>query len=299
MNYHLYHDESKQNGFWHGMLLVPEDSRSLLVNVLEKIRKNTGYDYPLGIKNVDSTKGPIFLCAQSWILLAIGFMRTRIGREPYQVHYGKIEKGRLNYDILKENLGLKFILFREKHDHKHMEYLNTYAEKVETTFRIGLKGGLQFLSSDETPIRIVKMHFDGYEHYRRKIDKERIVGRLHGLKSSCSIKTSTDLIDDRTSNHKRHEAQPYNDCQILQLTDLLIGSFRTLLGECTHDAHRTLAHAARLPLQAFTRGPTGYKNSRWNGSFCMSQCEVINGELQFSTIDCGKKEKSTQSEMDL
>lgn len=25
MKYRLYHDESKQSGYWHGMLLVPED----------------------------------------------------------------------------------------------------------------------------------------------------------------------------------------------------------------------------------------------------------------------------------
>ena len=39
MEYELYHDESKENGYWHGMLLVPVTKKSELVALLELASK--------------------------------------------------------------------------------------------------------------------------------------------------------------------------------------------------------------------------------------------------------------------
>ena len=160
-----------------------------------------------------------------------------------------------------------------------MILLNNYAEKVETTFRIGLKGGLNFLASEKSPINIIKIHFDGYEHYNRHIiDKSRIVDHLYNLKSRCSI-------EDNSSNHTKEDSQSYDDCQLLQLTDILIGGMRTILEYKTQDIHKELAFSAKLPLDANERGYHGFKNSRWFNSFCMSQCKTENGKWQFSEIE--------------
>lgn len=297
MYYRLYHDESKRSGYWHGMLLVPEISRYRLLTILQEVRSNTRCADPLGIKRIRRASGRLFCCAQSWVLLGVGFMRTKTGTTPYHVHFGKRKRGRLILHTLQENLGLKFILFREKGDHRDMRLLDRYADKVETTFRIGLKGGLHFLSSEDQPIHITHMHFDGNEHHRRGVDPDRIVGRLTGLKNSCSVIEADDLIDDRSSNHNRHDCQHYDDCQLLQLTDLLVGSFRTFLGECTRDVHRQLCHAARLPIEAFSRGPAGFKNSRWFSSFCMSQCEIVKGRWVFSTLEPINEDSASQPEI--
>ena len=294
MDYRLYHDESKIAGYWHGMLLVPETSRNELLDFLARARGNANYPFPLAIKKVKRSSGPVYRCAQSWILIAVGLMRTKLGQQTYPIHFAEMKEGRPVYDTLNKSLGLKFILFREKQGHQDMQLLNTYAQRVETTFRIGLKGGLHFLSSDEKPIHIIKMHFDGNEHHRGGIDKERIIGRLAGLRSSCSVLNSDDAIDDRCSDHNRSDSQDYKDCQLLQLTDLLVGSFRTFLGECTRDVHRTLAYAARLPIEAFARPYQGFRNSRWFGSFCMSQCEVLNGMWSYSTLEITETTDSRQ-----
>jgi len=299
MKYHLYHDESKQNGYWHGILLVPEDSRPRLLDMLQKVRNNTKHEAPLGIKSVMNSSGKLFRCAQAWILLAIGLMRTKQGRKPYAAHFGETEAGRTVLRSLKERLGLKFILFREKDNHQKMQLLDRYADRVETTFRMGLKGGLNFLSTDDQPIHVTKMHFDGNEHHDSGIDRARIVGRLSGLKQSCSVLDADDLIDDRSGNHTRDGAQHYDDCQLIQLTDLLVGSFRTFLGECTRDEHKTLCYSARLPIEAFSRNPAGFRNSRWYGSVCMSQCELVNGNWVFSTLELLKDNSQEQLEIEL
>jgi hypothetical protein len=44
MEYDAYHDESKEAGYWHGILLVPRDTRQRFIDQLKSIRANTGYD---------------------------------------------------------------------------------------------------------------------------------------------------------------------------------------------------------------------------------------------------------------
>ena len=135
-------------------------------------------------------------------------------------------EGRKHYVQSRQTIGCKFILFREKDDHAKMIGHPDYGSKVETTFRMGVKGGMHFLGSDENPINIVRMHFDGHRHYHRYVDRDRIVGRLHGLRGYCSIADSDDVIDDRSSDHSRAGCQEYDDCQLLQLADLMVGCFR-------------------------------------------------------------------------
>ena len=50
MDYELYHDESQVGAFWHGMLLVPQARKTLLLESLNRARSNTRYFDPIGIK---------------------------------------------------------------------------------------------------------------------------------------------------------------------------------------------------------------------------------------------------------
>ena len=38
MDYEIYHDESKEYGYWHGILLVPTVTKAIIVENLEKAR---------------------------------------------------------------------------------------------------------------------------------------------------------------------------------------------------------------------------------------------------------------------
>ena len=297
MKYCLYHDESKIDGYWHGMLLVPTGEKTHLVDLLSKVRDNTGYRFPLGIKNVKQSSGPIFTCAEAWLLLAVGAMRTKVGNEVFPVHYGKRKKSVVNLEPFDECLGLKFILFRSLDDHQSMELLKTHAQRVETSFRIGLKGGMHYLGTTDHRIDIVNMHFDGYEHYGRHIDYDHIIGRLQGLRDYCDVPIDRKNIHDHTSDHRKQPQSEYADCQLLQLADLLIGAFRTRLGHRTRECHRAFADIAALPLEAYQRGYVGYKNSRWSSSFWMSQCQIVDGEWQFSTLEYESKNASSQMDL--
>ena len=294
MKYHLYHDESKVDGYWHGMLLVPENTKQIFFRYLKEIRKNTGYKEPIGIKKIRE-QNRVFTCAELWVLFAVGAMMSTFGRDTFPITLGKRIRGVPIWDgnfknIVEVLIEAKFILFREKDNLKKMSNLLDYGGKVETTFRMGLKGGIHFLGSEEDPIEITKMHFDGCEHHQRNIDQNRIVGRLKDLREYFKIAGDKYSIDDRTSNHNNQGCQPYEDCQFLQLTDLLVGSFRVALGYITSEKklHEKVAEPVKYVIEKYQKGYARMQNSRWKNSFCMSECFLEGGKWQFQTIEFSK-----------
>ncbi len=285
MDYELYHDESLEGGYWHGMLLVPAWNKHEYLDLLITARKNTNYDEKIGLKSVRHKRGQIYNCASAWAQIGVVCMRSSINGFNEYVFLGE-NKAKQNQYKRVDLCGLKFILFRERDAHKELTGYKDNASKIETTFRFGLKGGLHFLGSNEEPISITKIHFDGHEHYHRHVDKTRIKDRIDGLREYCDISNRSDLIDDRRSNHKDSASQEYDDCQFLQLTDILIGCFRTSLGYVTKDVHTQLALPVKRRLvNEYSKGYARMRNSRWFNSFVLSQCYLENNQWKFEGIE--------------
>jgi hypothetical protein len=295
--YELYHDESKEYGYWHGMLLVPVERKAILLEYLECARSNTQYTKELGLKKVKKESSKIYRCAQAWLQVAVGAFMYNFKGKPYPLDLGKCVKGKKQYDLFSDLIRAKFILFREKDNLANMIGHKDYGSKVETTFRMGLKGGLHFLGAPERPMTIEKLHFDGHEHYGRNLDRTRIVERLGGLRDYCAVSDISDIIDDRSSDHDRTDSQSYEDCQLLQLTDLLVGSFRTILGCSTRPAHQTLAYPVKTIIEKYHEGVARMRYSRWRESFCISQCYLQDSRWYFETIDYEAKSGELQQEL--
>jgi hypothetical protein len=298
MDYELYHDESREEGYWHGILLVPVSKKQTLVSYLGAVRENVRYPHPVGIKKVKNP-GRIYTCAECWVQIGVLSLISVHKGPPLGVFLGNRVKGKKQYNQFTETIGCKFIVFREIDDHAKMSDRLDYGGKVETTFRIGLKGGLHFLGSDKEPIRIEKMHFDGHKHYCRHVDRDRIVGRLTGLRQYCSVADYLDLVDDRSSDHTRVDCQKYADCQLLQLTDLLVGCFRTALIGPTRAIHTEIARPVKAIVGRYSKGYARMRNSRWRDSFCMSQSYLESGQWQFETIECQPDLRGLQMELPL
>lgn len=295
MEYELYHDESLEGGYWHGMLLVPTPNKQAYLDLLLAARNNTHHDRKLGMKNVKQ-KGKIYNCASAWVQVGVVCMRSSAKDKHEYIYLGNDSKRPRQYERV-DLCGLKFILFRERDVHKKMTGYKDYASKVETTFRFGLKGGLHFLGSNEEPISITKIHFDGHEHHHRHVDKSRIKDRIYGLRDYCHISDRPDLIDDNRSDHNALHSQEHGDCQFLQLTDLLIGCFRTSLGYVTREIHTQLAlPVKRCLVNAHHEGYARMRNSRWFNSFVLSQCYLENDQWIFEGIERNPNE-GTQPKM--
>lgn len=298
MDYEIYHDESKEHGYWHGILLVPTTSKSLIINYLEQIRDYTEHKPPLSFKQV-KTFNKVFGCAEAWLDFAIGTMITKFrAGDPYLIFTGKRIRGKKQYETFEKVtdshlFGVKFILFRDRDEFENMYKSMSYGDKVETSFRMGVKGGLHYLFSEGDFTHIEKMYFDGHKHYGRNIDNEKIINRIKGLRDYCQFKESC-LIKDGSSNHDRDDSQEYGDCQLLQLTDLLVGSFRTAFGfygQGNKQAQKELAIPVKRLVERYKKGFARMQNSRWCSSFSLSDSFIENGKWKFGKIKSAKNSK--------
>ncbi len=284
-DYELYHDESMIKGYWHGMLLIPVDQKPRLLFYLETAREKVGYFYKISFKNIDSS-GPKYELANAWLSIILGFMRSNTKFESYHYYTGEREnRKRITNQLDSQACGAKFVLFRERDVHEKMMNYPDNTSKIETTFRMGFKGGLHFLFDPQTPVCVTRIHFDGFKHLGRHIDRQRVIDRLNGLRDYCEIATTPDLIDDRASDPCSTDAQDYADCQLLQLTDLLIGSFRSGLGYSENYYKNILGKYAKNLIDRYSKGTARMRNSRWNRSFCMSECYLENDQWHFETIN--------------
>ena len=289
MEYDLYHDESKRSGYWHGMLLVPRPSRQILLDHLAAVRSNTTYQHPIKMNGIDKYTGPHYRSARAWLSIAVAALIQDFKKNVCHIYTGKDGRGAGVGEFL-QLIGARFILFRVRDDHSLMVGYRDGAARVETTFRMGLKGGLHLFSKANNDGLLVKsFHFDGYKHYGRRLDSKRIVGRLGALRDGVAVAPDL-LIDDDSSNHNRQECQNYYDCQLLQLTDLLVSGFRTILGEQTHDAQRQVSAPLQELAGKWKQGYARMKQSRWFGGFCISQCWLENGDWVFSDFYCQSRE---------
>lgn len=289
MIYDLYHDESTVAGYWHGMLLVPDATRDLLLGELNNVRRNLNHDEPINLKGLNKRSGKQYRSVQAWLTICVCALVQKLKGDTCPYTTGKITRDssgmrRVEYLTLRKKIGAKFILFRVRDGHASLYDSMDYAARVETTLRMGLKGGMHLLGTTEEPIHIRSFHFDGHEHLGRHVDLSRIVDRITGLREYCSFAKPL-LLDDRGSDHRKNDSQALDDCQLLQLTDLIVGAFRTLLGQCTNDIQKDVSSPISKLLDSWGRGYAGMSYSRWFRGFCVSQCYLENEEWQFKDIE--------------
>ena len=135
--YRVFHDETKEGGYWHGLLFVPEESWGRVIEVLKELRKVMRYEHPIGWKKVDIQKKRVTSLIEQWIQWSIGWMRTAEKGEPYYVP--RIQSPRAREFIqLEEKLGIKFAALWSKDGLKEMKYSFDYGNKVEITLDLFL-----------------------------------------------------------------------------------------------------------------------------------------------------------------
>lgn len=299
MEYDLYHDESQEAGYWHGILLIPTERKKQLLDILQKVRTNLRYFEVINFKGLKKAGGKHFQSVKSWLEIGVCSLMQRFKGDVICYSTGKVifdKRGKrsFEYETLKKIIGVKFILFRIKGGHSILDntYFSDYGAKVETTLRMGVKGGLHLLGSVDDTIKILSFHFDGHEHIGRHYDINRIVDRISDLRSYILFDKKL-IVDDRSSDHRKTESQDYDDCQLIQLTDILTGAFRTILGEAKNNIQKKVSYPVLQLIDRWNAGRRRMQNSRWHGGFCISQCYLENSQWVFENIDL-KKDLSNQ-----
>lgn len=207
-------------------------------------------------------------------------MLQRFKGRTYPVQTGRTGE-HTEFVPLSQVIGARFVLFRVACPLNTLTLCADYARRVETTFRMAFKGGLSLFSGAGGELCIQSLHFDGYRQYGRRLDLPYILRNMQpdGFRIPSGI-----TLDDATSDHRRADCQSYDDCQLLQLTDLLVSGFRTVLGEATHDAQRVACEPLRVLAEKWGRGRKGFSNSRWYMGFCISEGSIKDGMWQFGPI---------------
>lgn len=283
-DYDVYHDESQIAGYWHGILLVPRDSRQRLLNLLATIRHNTERSDPISLKQLDTQSGRLYRCITCWLGVGVAALLQRLKGQPYSVPTGNA-KQYSDYVPFTETIKARFVLFRVKTPMKALTLCADHVSRVERTFQIGFKGGLGFFSSGGEELCVRSLHFDGYKQYGRRIDLHQILRKMTDLREGIEIPHGV-ILDDRTSDHRRPDCQSYDDCQLLQLTDILVSGFRTVLGEATNEAHVFACKPLVELADRWNRGRYGFSQSRWHNGFCISEGSIADdGQWQFGPVE--------------
>lgn len=182
-------------------------------------------------------------------------------------------------------IGARFVLFRVREGLDSLDLCHDYTARVETTFRMAFKGGLAMFSREGDELCLRSLHFDGHKHYHRRLDLRRILKGIGNPPTRVQLHDKIELLDD-TSDHREANAQPYDDCQLLQLTDILVSGFRTILADAdAAEAQKQVSRPLSELADKWNRGRKGFRNSRWSKGFCISEGRIENGQWQFGTID--------------
>ena len=282
LEYDVYHDESLVSGYWHGILLVPRSERQRLLTLMSDVRHATEYQHPVSLKNLKWESGSMYRCTRSWLQIGIAALIHNLKGERFGVFTG--DDGRFpGYGFLDRIIGARLVILRVRDGLSSLRHYPDHASKVETTFRMGLKFGLKCFLQDGLNYKVASLHFDGHEQYGRRIDLRRIRERMGTLPSTISFPVDT-AVDDRSSNHSRPECQSYDDCQLLQLSDVLVGGFRTALGHPTRVEHIPLCAPLEKLAADFRRGNARMKNSRWYRGYSVRECYLDGGTWKFTDI---------------
>jgi hypothetical protein len=294
--YDIYHDESKEGGYWHGFLFVPRCARADLLDLLVEARRNTGYWNEVHyVKIKASTEGHHEKAIITWAWTTIGcsaLQQRKLRTFPPKVFLGFNPKlrDRSKYKALDRLLKCTFVLFRERDDHTKMFGGLDQLQRIETTFRMGLKGGIHKLFSDNDPITIGNVFIDGDEHYfkqfRRTLGVDGTLMRLADEKRSYVSFLGAPRLTPQRSDHQKIEAnQDPDDSHLLQLCDVLIGGFR-FHSYCPNPRHirYEISLACRELLAHEQRNYARMRQSRFLNGFSLEEAWLDDGEWYFSPL---------------
>lgn len=290
----IYHDESKEEAFWHIFMFVPRESRAMVLDALTKTRKACGFSgSKLHFKRLSSNSS--FACAKAWlsILVAALQQKQKDKMEPYYVgpnKYCSSEKRRTSeYAAFPIAPRFKLAIFHQKSHHSDMTGHHDRLSQIETTFRMGLQGAAHYLFSETDPIVIGNIFLDREEHYRvehrRHFDKKKVLNKLNSrfrhycsLAADCEISGETISLDDQT---------------FLDLSDIFLGTFRYgVLNEptltCGADdvkaRKRRLSNEINHLIKRITEGSARMRNSRFENCGTFSSAWIENDEWQFENL---------------
>lgn len=278
-NYEIWHDESKKDGYYSGILLVPTNKKPQLVDLLKRIRREHGRACDADIKFAGCLRKPVFgRIVKNHLDLFSHIIQTNVKERTQFFNRSGIAVYKRDFSPFLEvgdSFGCRFGLLKARSLENTLDYFKSYRKKVETVFRFVMKGCCHSMFDDRSPIRLEKLYFDGEEQYEGEIDLTRLV--KGDWRSYCDVKENMP-IDARLMKDRHDETK-----LIMNFVDNVVGAWRALLNY-EKDPNKVL-YSLR-PIYERLREKKIFKNpnSKWYKSISLSEFCIENGDIRFPDI---------------
>lgn len=285
--YYLYHDESKEQGFWHGFLLVPVEFRDELAGLLDGARQNNRLQkIKMSFKNI--SKPPHFVCAKTWFTLLLAALQNERPRKMVEFFWGSEfgDKGEKagKYRTFSTPPGCKASMFYFPQGAKAFTYSSDYTGQFASAFKVGAKHLLNTLLPPQEPCIVRSIFIDGEEHFKpRSLPKEKLLDKL-----KSESKSHISFADDCTVNGV---CVPEKDRLILDALDVFLGAFRYSAKVISENAteqgilnRMDISKQGNKLIKYMERHPAGKINSRFYRGIAMSEAVIESGAFHFNPL---------------
>lgn len=278
-DYEIWHDESKKGGYYHGLLFVPVSKKQSLLDDLRKIRDEHGIAYDREVKFSGCLKkGTPGRFIRNQLSLFKHVIKSNPKNCTQLYNRSKKDKYEGNFEPFLELYGkyhCKFGLLEIRDIQDTLDYFHNYRKKVETTFRFLVKGCCHGMFDRNSPIRLLKLHFDGNNQYKGDLNAKRIL--KGNWRQYCRIDDNLEINDKHMSQRK------LSGKLIMNFIDNIVGAWRARInGE--KDPNQYLYPLVDLHKRARKKQIFSNPNSRWYKSLSLSEFTIREGEPKFPNL---------------
>jgi len=293
--YDIFHDECKEDGFWHCFIFVPQEKQKKLFNLLQIPRRNLNYTDVIHFSDISrrsKSHYPRVRLIKSWCsILLYAIQQQKIDADLYLGH----NKNKPIYELKKSNddkIGARLVIFREKTGHQDMYDSMSVSRKIETTFRMGVKGGTHSLFFDER-IKIGNIYIDSSkEAFEENFDVGNMLDRFKNESNeNISFIENSKIVPINKKDYKEKNSIP----EFMQLADVVVGGIRTQKLKMTNFPAR---YEATCPLNNLlekeTENPARMAESRYDKGFALSDAWIENEKWKFENMHINVEQNNQQ-----
>jgi len=283
--YDIFHDECKEDGFWHCFIFVPREKQKELFNLLQKPRNSLNYYDFIHFKNISrkcKSYYPRVRLIKSWCsILLYAIQQQKICADLYLGH----NKNKPVYELKKGNddkIGARLVIFREKMNQQDMYESMSGSRKIETTFRMGVKGGTHFLFPDKE-VKIGNIYIDSPKKaFAENFDSQNMLNRFKNESNENIFFTDdSEIAPFNKKDYKKEDTIS----EFMQLADIAIGGIRTQKLTMTNFPAR---YKATYPLKDLLKKETEnyvrMTKSRYCRGFALSDAWIENEKWKFEDM---------------
>jgi len=293
--YDIFHDECKEDGFWHCFIFVPRGKQKELFNLLQKPRNSLNYYDSIHFRNINhkcKSYSPRIRLIKSWCsILLYAIQQQKICAVLYLGH----NKNKPIYEFKKANadkIGARLVIFREIMGHQDMYQRMSGSSKIETTFRMGVKGGTHFFFPAKE-VRIGNIYIDSSKKsFEENFDSQNMLNRFKNESNENIFFIANSKI--APIDKKDYKAGD-SISEFMQLADIAIGGIRTQKLTMTNFPARYKAtYPLKEKMKKETENYARMTESRYCKGFALSDAWIENEKWNFEDMHVNVNQNNQQ-----